>query len=90
MEQKSAISEDMGNLKFKSMLRTFEKIIDGTPPPEKVKGTLKSLKEAATKSGELAVRQAEAIGARCDNYMAGCYGNTKKPEHYAQAATPTK
>jgi hypothetical protein len=89
MEQKTALSEDLGNLKFKSMLRTFEKITKDDPAPEKVKDQLDALKSAAAKSSDLTVRQSEAIADRCRYYMAGEYGHTKRPEHMEQAK-PTK
>lgn len=90
MEQKTALSEDMGNLKFSAMLRTFERIIKGNPEPEKVKEQLDALKATATKSSDLTIRQAEAITDRCKYYMAGEYGNTKRPEHYEQGKPSQK
>ena len=40
MEQKSVLNEDIGNLKFKGMLREFERIIKGDPAPEEVEEQL--------------------------------------------------
>jgi hypothetical protein len=82
MEQKTALSEDLGNLHFKKLLREFEAIIKDNPTPEKVKDKLKELSENAINSHNLTSRQTEAITDRCKYYMAGEYGNTKKPEHY--------
>ena len=89
MEPKSALNEDIGNLKFKGMLREFERIIKGEPAPEEAEEQLSELKATAARSSDLTARQVEAIADRCRYYMAGEYGNTKRPEHFDQAK-PTK
>jgi hypothetical protein len=90
MEQKSVLNEDIGNLKFKGMLREFERIIKGDPAPEEVEEQLSALKATAAKSADLTARQVEAIADRCKYYMAGEYGNTKRPEHYEQGKPSQK
>lgn len=70
---------------WRQMLKAFELIINGNPPAEKVKNELKELKEAAKNAKHLTFAQISAITARCDNYLAGEYGNTKKPENYQQS-----
>jgi hypothetical protein len=85
MEQKTALQEDIGNLKFKGMLREFERIIKGNPKPEAVEDELSALKENAARSADLTSRQAEAIADRCRYYLTGEYGNTKRPEHFEQS-----
>jgi hypothetical protein len=69
---------------WRKLLKTFELIIKGNPKPESVKVDLDALKDAAKNSANLTFHQVTAIQARCDNYMNGEYGNSKKPEHYSQ------
>jgi hypothetical protein len=90
MEQKTALSEDLGNHYFKKLLREFEAIIKDNPTPEKVKDKLKELAENAINSHNLTSRQTEAITDACKYYMAGEYGNTKRPEHFEQAKPSKK
>lgn len=90
MEQKSSLQEDIGNLKFKGMLREFERIIKGDPKPEDVEDQLSALKATAARSTDLTARQVEAVADRCKYYMAGEYGNTKKPEHFEHAKPEKK
>lgn len=73
---------DPGNTKFRTLLRAFDKIIENDPKPETVKAILADLKTRAAGTSDLTSRQVEAIAARCDNYMKGEYGKTKKPEHF--------
>lgn len=76
---------DPGNAKFRILLRGFEQIIKGDPKPEDVKEILEELKTKAKTASDLTGRQIEAIVDRCNNYMAGDYGKTKRPEHFEQA-----
>lgn len=85
MKNESVVIEDMGNAIFRGMLRTFEKIIADESSLGEVEDQLKTLKGAAARNGSLTTRQIEAIAGRCDNYLNGTYGNTKKPEHYDHA-----
>lgn len=82
-DKKEKPSDEEINTKWRQMLRAFEKIIGGSPKVEDVKDDLCALKEAA-KNTILTPRQAEGIVARCNNYLNGEYGKTKKPEHYSQ------
>jgi hypothetical protein len=75
-------SSDQLSLKFSSLLDVFHGIIKGDPSADKVKKALAELKETAKNSPELNGRQVEAIVARCDNYIKGEYGKSKKPENY--------
>lgn len=85
MKNESVVIEDMGNAIFRGMLRTFERVIGSEQHPEEIEDQLKTLKETAARNSSLTTRQVEAIAGRCDNYMNGTYGNTKKPEHYDHA-----
>lgn len=90
MEQKSALMEDAGNMKWQQLLRIFKKITDGDPLPEKVKDQLDNLKTQAKNSHDLSVRQVEGISDRCNNYMNKEYGNTKRPEHLGHGPSEPK
>jgi hypothetical protein len=63
---------------FTLSLRVFNKLIAGTPPPEKVKKELSAIKKKAEHDPELNYRQKDAVIVRCDNYLNGTHGNTKK------------
>jgi hypothetical protein len=69
---------------WRKMIKTFELIIKNDPKPEAVKTDLEELREQAKLSKDLTFAQTSAIVDRCDNYMNGSYGNSKKPEHYSQ------
>jgi len=67
---------------FTIMLKAFNELVDNTPTVSKVKNDLISMKEAAILSNELNARQKDAIVDRCNHYLNGTYGNTKKPENF--------
>lgn len=75
------------SLKFTALLNEFHAIIEGGPTPEKAKHRLDLLKEKAKTTPELNGRQTEAIFARCDNYINGEYGNTKKANNFGHSKT---
>jgi hypothetical protein len=70
------------NAVWQSMLKQFEKIIDGNPAPEKVKEKLTQLQDLAKQSGIMTVRQVEGIYMRCHNYLTGNWGLNSKRDSY--------
>lgn len=66
---------------FTLLLRGFHKLVEDMPPVDKVQPELLKLKQAATNSAELTVRQREAVIDRCNNYINGDYGKTKTAEN---------
>lgn len=83
MTDKKTITDEMRIAKWRSLLRVFEKIIS-TDSNDKAEQLL-SLKRAACNTVELTPRQVSGITDRCDNFIKGTYGNSKKPEHYHQS-----
>lgn len=82
-EKEPAIKDAERNAHFDSMLRVFESIIEGNPAPsEKIIGKLNSLKDSCKNTQLLTYRQADAIFARCDNYINGIYGVDKTKDAY--------
>lgn len=80
MSEKLVVTEDMCISKWRKLLSVFHQLVkDDAAHSEFI-----SLKEMAKGSHELTPRQVEGISERCDNYINGEYGNTKKPEHYSQ------
>jgi hypothetical protein len=73
---------DVSQDEFSIMLRAFNGIVEKKPSAEKVKGELLELKEQASISNELNIRQKEAIMDRVDNYLNGNYGNTKVDSNF--------
>lgn len=69
---------------WRRLLKVFHLLIEKNPKPGDIKQDLIDLKETAKVSTHLTFHQVSAIAARCDNYMNGDYGNSKKPEHYSQ------
>lgn len=81
---------DTGNSKFWKLLRAFEQIIKDSPTIEKAAPLLTALKNSVKNAADLTFRQVEAIAERCDYFMKGEYGNTKKAEHFEHQKTPAK
>lgn len=69
---------------WRKLLKVFHLIIKDSPAAEKAKDELIALKEEVKVAKFLTFHQASAITERCDNYINGEYGNSKKPEHYSQ------
>lgn len=86
-DKEPAIKDSERNEKFDSMLKVFAKIIDGNPPAEKVTEKLNALKDACKNTNLLTYRQADAIFARCDNYLNGTYGVDKTKDAYLKNAS---
>lgn len=80
-------SQPLAQDEFTLLLKAFNSIVNNLPPFEKVKKELLKIKEQANRSSELNYRQKDAIVIRCDNYVNGNYGNTKRPEHLEQSKT---
>ncbi len=83
-KKKEVITDAMCIAKWQALLKIFGTITDKKPEPEKVRPELEKLKEMAKLANELTPRQVEGICIRCDNYLNGEYGKSKKPEHYSQ------
>lgn len=79
--QKKKISDEECIAMWRALLQTFHELIKGNPKPEDIQDKLEELKKAARIAKELTPRQTEAIVARCNNYLSGEYGNTKKKEN---------
>lgn len=75
---------------FQTLLDRFHKAIESNPEPTKIKKILEAIKEDAANSGELNIRQKDAIIARCENYLNGTYGNTKTEAHLGHQKSPEK
>ena len=69
---------------WRTLLQMFHDTIKDSPKAEDVKDQLASIKEMAKVSKVLTYHQVDGITARCNNYLNGSYGNSKKPEHYSQ------
>lgn len=82
--KKEIITDEMCAAKWRQLLSVFHKLVKDEPEPKEIEADLIALKEAAKNSGMLSPRQMEGISGRCDNYMNGTYGNTKKPIHLSQ------
>jgi hypothetical protein len=67
---------------FTVMLKAFNELVESNPTISKVKDELNGMKEAAIASDELNARQKDAIVDRCNHYLNGTYGNTKKAENF--------
>ena len=66
---------------WRKLLKVFHLTIENYPDPESIKQELIDIKEAAKVAKNLTFHQVSAIVARCDNYMNGEYGNTKRSEN---------
>ena len=80
MSEKKRITDEEQGIIFKSLLRTFEKIIENDPPVSKVKQELLDLAQSST-TAALTARQAEAVYDRCMNYINSTYGSTARLSH---------
>ncbi len=71
---------------WKELLREFNIIADKGEDPnnEKVKNKLFDIRERASNSPTLEIRQKDAIIARCDNYVKGTYGKDAVKEEYVK------
>lgn len=66
---------------WRRMLGIFKSVAEADKVPANFKETLNSLKNEAKINAHLTGHQTRAILARCDNYLSGRYGNTKRAEH---------
>ena len=80
MSEKVIITDEMCLAKWNNLLSVFGQLVKNSAEHSE----FISLKEMAKLSPELTPRQVEGIAARCDSYISGEYGKTKKPEHYSQ------
>jgi len=75
MEEKSEhITDEMVIAEWRTMLASFNDIIEDRPPIEKVRAELEELMEMCKISARLTPRQREGIYDRCKSYLDGTYG----------------
>jgi hypothetical protein len=63
---------------WRELISEFNKLIDNSPSPDKIKNELLEIKNKAKINGNLTYHQVQALTARCDNYLKGEYGISKK------------
>lgn len=72
---------------WRTMISTFNELVKESPSIESVREDLLQLRDMAKNNNLLNFRQTEAIVARCENYLAGKYGNTKTTLQMSQTKT---
>lgn len=65
------------------VLKLFKSVAEVDTLPKNFKDIIGKLKEQVTNNTHLNFRQVEAITARCNNFLAGKYGQTKTAAHLA-------
>jgi hypothetical protein len=87
MSQKRLQNDEQCIAEWRRLLGKFKSLISDEPAPENIKKELAALREEAKANPHLTYHQVSAILARCDNYLLGTFGSTKRIEHMNHTKT---